>query len=201
MSTRPRGRRPAGEDTRGQILAAAAEEFATGGYTGTSLRGIARAAGVDPALLHHYWAGKAELFAETVSATTGLTPDLVLSRVLTGPPEAVGERLIRTFLGVWDAPERRTRLVALLRSAMTHEEAARTLREFLGSEILGRIVTALEGTGDGGAVQLRAELAGAQLMGLAFVRYVLALPAVSTATADELVPVIAPTLQRYLYPE
>lgn len=201
MNARPRGRRPAGEDTRGKILAAAAAEFAARGYTGTSLRGIARVAGVDPSLLHHYWDGKADLFAETVSATTGLTPQLVVSKVLTGQPEEVGERLIRTFLEVWDAPERRTRLVALLRSAMTHEEAARTLREFLGSEILGRIVAALGPTQDRDEMQLRAEMAGAQLMGLAFVRYVLALPAASTASADDLVPVIAPTLQRYLYPE
>lgn len=199
---RPRGRRPGGEDTRGSIVAAAGWEFAAHGYAGASLRGIARRAGVDPALLHHYWDGKDDLFAETMQLH-GVSPSAIVARIIDGPRDRVGERAVRSFLSVWDRPEQRPRFVALVRSAVTDDESARALREFLSSEIFGRIVLALD---DGEPRmepvdrRVRGGLAASQMLGMAVMRYVIRLPEVADADPEDLVRHLAPTMQRYLAP-
>ena len=99
---RRRGRRPAGEDRRGDILAAAREEFALRGFDGTTLRGIARAAGVDARLVHHYFDGKDAVF--TAAFELPVRPQDVVGPVLALGPDGIGERLIRLFLTVWDSP-------------------------------------------------------------------------------------------------
>src|SRR6478752_1083882 len=93
---RGRGRRPGGPDTRTVIVDAARSSFAANGYDKSSLRGIARDAGVDPALVHHYFDGKAALFAETLSMP--VDPARLVERIVAGGPEGVGRRLIETFL-------------------------------------------------------------------------------------------------------
>ena len=110
-----RGRRPAGEDTRGLIEEAARAEFAERGYDGTTLRAVARRAGVDAALVHHYFEGKADLFAQAV-VLTRVNPGHVVAG-LQGPSDTLGDRLVRTFLSVWDDPVNGERLVAMLRAA------------------------------------------------------------------------------------
>lgn len=188
----PRGRRPAGVDTRTAILTAARGEFADKGYDASSLRAIARLAGVDPALVHHYFDGKADLFAETMAVP--LRPSELIARVLEGPREEVGARMAATFFTLWDAPEGRQRFVAVVRSAVSHEDAARMLREFLAREVFGRVALSL-GVAD---PELRAGLAAAQMVGVALLRYVIAYPPVVRAEPDALVALLAPTLQRYL---
>ena len=188
----PRGRRPAGEDTRAVILDAAREEFAAKGYDASSMRAIARSAGVDPALVHHYFEGKPGLFAETMELP--VRPALVVAALLEGPREQIGERVVRTFFGIWDPPEGRQRLVALIRSAVSHEEAARMLREFLAREVFGRVAAEL-GVPD---PQMRAGLAVSQMLGVALLRYVMGLEPMASATPEQLVEQLAPTLQRYL---
>ncbi|MGN6611482.1 MAG: TetR/AcrR family transcriptional regulator [Angustibacter sp.] len=189
---RRRGRRPAGSDARADILAAARTEFAAQGYDATSLRGVARRAGVDPALVHHYFDDKSALFA--AAQDLPISPASAAEVLLAGPAPELGERIVRFFLATWDAPEGRERIVALLRSASTHEDAARTLREFLAREVFGRVVTAL------GADQpdVRGALVASQLLGLAMARYVLRMPAVADAPAEDLVVWLAPSVQRYL---
>jgi AcrR family transcriptional regulator len=199
-----RGRRPAGADTRSEIVDAARRAFAEHGYDGASLRGIARAAGVDPSLVHHYFDGKAALFAETMEI--GLDPQAVVDGVLAGDAEELGVRAVRTFFRVWDSPQRRPQLVALLRSAVTHEEAGRVLREFLAGEVFGRMVVQARMARDGGEPratpeeQRRAGLAAAQMLGVAVLRYVVRLPALSEAPLEDLVPPLAATVQGYLVP-
>jgi AcrR family transcriptional regulator len=192
QAARPRGRRPGGEDTRGLILDAAREQFASVGYDAASLRGIARAAGVDAALVHHYFVGKPELFVAALELP--VNPRDVVSTVLAGGADGLGERMARLFFSVWDTPAGRDRIAALLRSASTHEDAARMLREFVSREIFGRVVREL-GTADG---ELRAGLAAGQMIGLAFLRYVVRLEPVASTPVDELVDRVGPTLQRYL---
>ena len=196
---RPRGRRPAGGDTRGDIVRAARLEFAEKGYQAASLRAIARGARVDPALLHHYWDGKAGLFAETIRMP--VSPAEIVRRIIDGPREQAGERTVSSFLSVWDAPDRRPQFAALARSALTHEASARSLREFLVGEIFGRIAAGLRaGDEPSPDEELRAGLAAAQMFGFAVMRYVVQVPAVAEATADEVVSALAPTLQGYLAP-
>lgn len=189
---RPRGRRAGTEDTRGAIVAAARTRFAADGYDKASLRAIARAASVDAALVHHYFDDKAALFAEAMHLPEN--PRDVVTRVLAGDPDGVGERLANTFFGVWDSPAGNEGIQALVRAAVSHEAAARMLREFLSREIFGRVAAGL-GTPD---PDLRAALAASQMVGLAMVRYVLLLEPAASAPVDELVAWVAPTLQRYL---
>jgi AcrR family transcriptional regulator len=192
----PRGRRPGGEDTRTTILDAARAEFAEQGYDATSLRGIARRACVDPALVHHYFEGKAALFAEVMDLP--VDPAVLIERVLAGPRERVGAALVETFLDVWDSPGGRQRFQAVVRSASSHDEAARMLREFLTREIFGRIAHAL--LDDGSDADLRAGLAAGQMLGVAMMRYVIDFPAVAKAERQDLVALLGPAIQRYLAP-
>jgi AcrR family transcriptional regulator len=191
-SGRPRGRRPAGEDTRGVILAAARAEFGSRGYDGTTIRGIARSAGVDARLVHHYFDGKEDLFV-TALGFPARPQDLVAS-VMNGPMDQIGERLARTVLGLWDSTEGRDRIVALLSGAMASEAAARMLREFVTRELLGRIAAALEV--DRG--ELRASLAASHLVGLAMGRVLIKIEPLASMDAAELARIVGPALQHYL---
>ena len=188
-----RGRRPAGEDTRGLITEAARSEFADKGYEGTSLRSVARVAGVDPALVHHYFDGKADLFAQSV-VLTRVNPAVMVDRVLAGPMDTVGERLVRTFLGVWDDPENQERLVALVRALLTNDDVTVLMREFVTREIVGRVTERTKVS----EAPLRGALAASQIIGLATTRYVVRLPAMVAANHDDLARWLGPVLQRYL---
>ena len=187
-----RGRRPAGEDTRAAILDAARSEFSAKGYDACSLRAIARLAEVDPALVHHYFDGKAALFAESMSFP--VNPSFLIDAILAGPREQVGEHLAATFFDIWDTPQGRERLVALIRSAVSNEDAARMLREFIVREVFGRVALSM------GVPQphLRAGMAAAQMIGVAMMRYVIGYEPVGRASTEEIVALVAPTLQRYL---
>jgi AcrR family transcriptional regulator len=187
-----RGRRPAGQDTRTAIIDAARMEFSAKGYDASSLRAIARLAEVDPALVHHYFDGKAGLFVESMSLP--INPAFLIDVILAGPREDMGERLVRTFFDIWDSPQGRERLVALIRSAVSNDDAARMLREFLAREVFGKVAESV------GVPQphLRAGVAAAQMIGLAMMRYVIGFEPVVRASVDDLVALVAPTLQRYL---
>ncbi len=195
----PRGRRPGGADTRQAIVEAARIDFAEQGYDGTSLRGIARRAEVDPALVHHYFGGKPQLFAAVMDIPAD--PAALISAVVEGPRDQVGEALVRTFLAVWDSADGRQRFQALIRAAVTHDEATRMLREFLVREVFGRVVGSLAADGEPSAdLELRAGMAASQMVGLAMMRYIVEFPAVVDAGHDELAALVGPTIQRYLAP-
>jgi len=193
---RPRGRpRGGGADTRDRIVAAAIDEFGERGYDGATMRAIAARAGVDAALLHHYFGTKADLFGETVGAP--MRPDLALPEILDGPRDEVGERVVRYLLEAWELPETRKRGVVLLRSAIGNKLATPLLAGFISRELLGKIAAVLD-TPD---AELRAALVASQIAGLLIGRYVLRLPPLAEASVDELVARLAPTVQRYLFDE
>jgi AcrR family transcriptional regulator len=186
------GRRPGGPDTRGEILVAARVTFADKGFEGTSLRGVARAAGVDAALVHHYFDSKESLFIEAMEFP--VDPRMVAARIWDGPVEQVGERLVRMFLTVWDAPESRASMQALLRSAVGNENIARLIRDAMGRLVFGPVLALLD-TPD---ADLRISLVASQLVGLAMARYVLELEPLSTEPIEDVVARVAPNIQRYL---
>ena len=188
-----RGPRPAGEDTRARITEAARSEFADKGYEGTSMRSVARVAGVDPALVHHYFDGKADLFAQAV-VMTRVNPAMLVERVLDGPLEALGERLVRMFLAVWDDPDNQERLVALVRAVHTNDEVGALFRQFVAREVVGQVTRRTQVPDP----ELRGALAAAQIVGLATTRYVVRMPPMVDASPDELARWLGPTLQRYL---
>ena len=187
------GRRPGRQNTRDAILAAARQEFAERGYGGASIRSIATAAGVDPALVHHYFGTKDELFAATVNFP--VNPAEFVPRVLAGGAEGVGERLVRAFVSTWDSPVGAAG-VALLRSAVSSQLAARLLREFLTTQILRRVNAMLQI--DPAEAPLRAALVASQVSGLALMRYVLKVEPLASAPPEDVVAAVAPTIQRYL---
>ncbi|MET8834614.1 TetR family transcriptional regulator [Micromonospora sp. NPDC004540] len=187
------GRRPGNPDTREAILAAARAAFAERGFDAASIRAIATAAGVDPALVHHYFGTKEELFRATVAIP--IDPARLLPAVLAGGPDGVGERLVRTFLTVWDSPVGGAG-VALLRSAVSSEWTARMLREFLVTQVLRRVLDQLDV--DPAQLPLRGALVATQVAGLAMMRYVIRLEPVASADPETLVAAIGPTVQRYL---
>jgi AcrR family transcriptional regulator len=186
------GRRPGSADTRSEILDAARHEFAEKGYDGASVRGIARAASVDPALVHHFFGSKERVFVAAMALP--VDPGEVVPDVLAGDPALLGERFARVFLGLWSDPGFREPMLALLRSATTGERGAAMLREFVGDAMLGRLVRGI----DGPDVALRVSTAAAQLVGVVMLRYVIKIPPLVTATDEEIVAMVAPTLQRYL---
>ena len=175
-----------------EILAAARASFTESGYDGATIRDVARRARVDPALVHHYFKNKQALFAATVQVP--FDPTEIVERVLLGDRDSLGEGIARTFLEAWDGHAGHSPMVALIRSATTNEDAAKTIREFLTTEVLGRITRRLEVA----EAPTRAALVGSQLMGLALVRYVIPIEPLASAPRAELVDLIAPTIQRYL---
>ncbi|SCG42168.1 transcriptional regulator, TetR family [Micromonospora echinaurantiaca] len=187
------GRRPGKPGTREAILDAARAAFAERGFDGASIRAIAATAGVDPALVHHYFGSKDQLFLAAMNAP--VNPGELIPRIVAGDRDGLGERLVRLFLSVWDSPAG-TAGVALLRSAMSNEWTARLLREFLVTQVLRRVLDHLDV--DPAELPLRGSLVASQLIGLAVMRHVVRLEPVASAPAETLVAAVAPTVQRYL---
>lgn len=174
-------------------MSAAVEEFSEAGYDAATIRGIAARAGVDSALVHHYFGTKADLFGQAIQAP--MRPDLALPEILAGPRERVGERIVRYILETWEAPDVRRRGVVLLRTAIGNKLTTPLLAGFLSRELLSPIARALEVED----ADLRAALAASQIAGLLVARYVLRLPALADAPVEELVARVGPTVQRYLF--
>ncbi|MCW2585335.1 MAG: TetR family transcriptional regulator [Frankiales bacterium] len=186
------GRRPGDSGTRDAILAAAKQAFGSQGYGATSVRAVARTAGVDPSLVLHFFGSKDGLFEAALELP--LDPATVVAGLLAGGVDGLGERVVRTFLGVWDATPGQGPMLAMLRSAVSHEDSAAMLRELLLRVILRPL--ALGAGAD--HPDLRAALLASQVVGLALTRYVLRFEPVASADADTLAPLLGPTLQRYL---
>lgn len=193
VSRRGRGRPPGDSDSRARIAAAAVHEFGEHGYEGATVRAIAARAEVDAALVHHYFGTKADLFAEITDFP--LRPDLEVPRILRGPRDQAGERIVRFVLEAFERPEVRKRGVIVLRTAISGKLTAPLVTGFLSRELLPRIAAEL----DAPDATLRASLVASQIAGMLITRYVVKLPAMADATTDELVAQVGPTIQRYLF--
>lgn len=188
------GRRKGAPDTRDAILLAARSAFADKGFDGASIRTIATGAGVDPALIHHYFGTKEQLFLATVNAP--VDPAEFVQGALEGDDDHIGERLVRTFLSVWDDPRTGPPLVALVRTGLQHDWSARLLREFLTAQILRRVIARLGVSA--AEAPTRAALTASQMLGLGITRYLLKVEPLASADGETVVSLVAPTIQRYL---
>ncbi|MFC4533755.1 TetR family transcriptional regulator [Sphaerisporangium dianthi] len=184
------GRRRGSADTRGQIVAAARKIFAEKGFDKATIRGIAREAAVDPALVHHYFDTKEGIFVEAMRLP--VDPGTVLPLILAGPRDEIGERLVRFLLTMTADPDAREPILALMRSAMTNDQVVVMIREFVTMAVFNRVVEGL------GISPVRMEVAFSQMFGVVLMRYVLRLEPLASAEIDELVEILAPTIQRYL---
>ncbi|MGP4020230.1 TetR/AcrR family transcriptional regulator [Saccharopolyspora sp. 5N708] len=186
-----RGRRRSGADTKAALLDAAREVFSEQGYDAATVRAIASKAGVDPAMVNHWFGGKEGLFTAAVSIP--INPAEVVPQLLEGDPQQLAERLLHRFLTVWDNVGG-GQFAALMRSIATNENAVRMLREFIQSVLFTRLVKAL----DVDQPELRTALCGTQIVGLGMARYVVRLEPLASADHDVVVATIGPNLQRYL---
>jgi AcrR family transcriptional regulator len=191
VATTRRGRRPGSPDTRAAILAEARSLFAEKGYAGTSLRAVATAAGVDAALVHHYFGTKDDLFLAALQLP--VDPRVVLLPATEAGPDGAGERLLRVFLSVWDDPELQPSLLGAFRGVV-EPDGQRLLRDGFLPAVLGPVGVALGIE----RPDVRMPLLASQMLGLILMRYVLAVEPVASMTADEILAIYAPTLQRYL---
>lgn len=185
------GRRPGSPPTRDAILAAARTEFGAKGFRGATIRSIAAAAEVDPALVHHYFGTKDDLFAATLELP--FNPAAAVEGLLATGLDDVGARLVHTAVGLWDEVPDASPLIAALRSMAAGGTATATVRTFVEERLVTSMAAALPGPDP----ELRAELIGSQLFGLLLVRYVLRLEPVASASRDALAAWYGPTFQRY----
>ncbi|MEV6021074.1 MULTISPECIES: TetR family transcriptional regulator [unclassified Streptomyces] len=183
----------AGPATRDRILEAAREEFSERGYEKTSVRGIAKSAGVDSALVHHYFGTKEQVFEAAIEVA--FAPALgAPEKLVEGSLDGVGERLTRFVLGIWENPTSRTPLLAIVRSAVNNDTAAAVFRRLVAAQLLRRIAGRL----DLPDAELRAELAAAQLVGVAMLRHVIKVEPLASADLELVVAKVAPVVQGHL---
>lgn len=192
MTSATRGRRPGSPDTRAAILDAARALFAVGGLSGTSVRAIAAKAGVDPALVHHYFGTKDDLFVAALALPVDLR-EVLAGVVAAGEPETVAERLLQVFFSVWDDPDLQLPLIALARS-LTDPSSKELMRDGFLRVVIGPIAAAV------GVEQpeARVPLVASQITGLILMRYLLQVEPLASMPPDDLVAIYAPTIQRYL---
>ena len=166
--------------------------FAEGGYDKTSLRDIAAAAQVDPALIRHYFGSKADLFRATVGWP--FDPEQFSGRILDEGPDGLAERLTEAFFELWEHADTRAPLLAILRGAATHEESAALVRQFIEQRLYPQIATALGGAD----AELRVDLAMGQLLGIAYLRHILRIEPIASQSTEELIARAVPAVRAHL---
>ena len=187
----PRGRRRGSPDTRSAILVAARSSFAKHGFAGTTIRGVAGSAGVDAALVHHYFGTKDELFLAALELP--VDPRKLIGPAVAGPVEQAAERFLDVFLTVWDDPDIRPSLLAVARGIMD-PAANRLLSE-------GVLPVVIEPIGVALGIDRPSErmpLVASQVIGLILMRYVLVVEPLASMPRDRVIATYAPTIQRYL---
>lgn len=191
---RKRGR-PKGSttgSTKSKILKAAAKEFARAGFEGASLRSVARRASVDPALVHHYFKNKSELFIQTMRIP--VNPGDIIGQAVTAPLDDLGYALTSALVSTWQKPTFRAPAIAMVRGLISSNNATKILKPFIQKEIFSRIGSRLPEE----TAQERIALVASQFIGLIIARHVVALEPLASMDDDQLIELIAPTIQRYL---
>lgn len=186
------GRRPGVSDTRERILAAARAAFGEMGFDGATIRSIAARAAVDPALVHHYFGSKQQLFVAAMELPVDL--DEAVPALLAGPADELGYRIARFVLELWGTPATRPLMLGVVRSASADPVAAALLRRVLAEGPFAAIARAI----DRPDADLRATLVGSQLVGLAMARYIVGVEPLASAPPETVALAVGPTIQRYL---
>jgi AcrR family transcriptional regulator len=190
-TARRRGRRPAGQDTRTALIDAARAVFAENGYDGATVRAIATRAGVDAAMVNHWFGSKEGLFARAVLELP-FDPHELMETLRDGPDDEFGERIVRTFLTRWDSAGGGV-FVALIRSVAGHEQAGHVLRDFFQN-----FFTHVLSSVGSDQIPLRTTLCASQLVGMGMIRYVAKFEPLAAADIETLVAAVAPNVQRYI---
>ncbi|MGA5466406.1 TetR/AcrR family transcriptional regulator [Mycobacterium sp. NPDC050041] len=190
---RKRPGRPAGpSDTRDRILTSARELFARNGINNTSIRSIAAGADVDPALVHHYFGNKKQLFAAAIRAP--IDPMDIITPLREVPVDQIGHLLPRLLLPLWDS-EAGKGFIATLRSLLAGSEVS-LLRSFLQEVIAVEIGPRVDDPPGSG--RIRIQFVASQLVGVMLARYILELEPFASLPVEQIAETIGPNLQRYL---
>ena len=192
MAVKRRGRRPGPSGTREGIAQAARRQFAALGYDRTTIRSVAAEAGVDPALVAHFFGSKQRLFLDAIELPFEVGQ--LVERLQNGPRTKVGERVAQFVLGVLEDPEARARWTGMIRAAASDPDAAGILGEVLTQRIFEPLAQALHSED----AALRANLVGSQVVGLLMARHIVGVEPIASTGTEILVRAIAPTFQRYL---
>jgi AcrR family transcriptional regulator len=185
------GRWRSGAESKQRVLQVARELFDRNGYSGTTVRAIATAAGVDPAMVFYFFGTKQGLFGAVIDMSDNVPP--AIESIFAGGLGTIGERIVRTLVENLDKSDR-TPLVMLTRSAPTDPRSEALLREFIDREITDRLA-ALLGTPD---AAMRAGMVNVQILGLAVARYIAHIEPIASASVDELVTMFGPLVQHCL---
>lgn len=188
------GRPPGSPPNRAAILESARAQFTERGYDGATIRGIAAGAGVDPALVHHYFGTKDQLLLATLVDIAQV--DDAIAHLLRGGLDGLGERVLRATFETYEVAYRpmRQAIVGLVRTAVASEDAARVLREGFAAGGLVRLLEAL----DASQPRLRAALVGSEVFGLALARFVVRVEPIASADIESIVAWYAPPIQHHL---
>jgi AcrR family transcriptional regulator len=191
----PAGRRAGSPDTRAEILAAAREIFAESGYDRATIRQIAARAGVDPALVHHYFGTKDQLFSQSISLP--FSPADAIGTMLDDGLDDAGRKIVRLFFTIWESEEPRAALLGMLRTALGGDDrAVAAFRQFILEAIKQRIAPRIGGAD----AELRVLAIASHLVGMAVIRYVIRVEPLASASVDEIVEIAGPRIQSYLTP-
>ena len=181
------GRRPGGESSRAEILRAAQRLFAEQGYEATTLRKIAAEAGVDSAMIVHFYKSKEGIFRAVLDQLSRALPSLSGDAVF-GEGGLSAETLARTYLTFWESPETGPAVKALARGALGSPGATTVMREFLDS----RLFTQHTAPGT--------EMVGATLLGVAITRHLVQLGPLAVMPLPELIDHVARVIRTELTP-
>ncbi|GEL93728.1 TetR/AcrR family transcriptional regulator [Cellulomonas composti] len=187
-----RGRRPGPSTTRADILAAARRQFAARGLERTSLRRVAADAGVDPKLVGHWFGTKEELFRASV--VLPFDPAQVVEQIGHGPRDEVGLRVAGVVGALLSDETARGPALAIIRTVAGDRAAVPVLRGLLVTELLEPVAHALGAD----EPELRAALAGSQIVGLVFLRHVVEIDPLARETPERLVAILAAVVQHHL---
>jgi AcrR family transcriptional regulator len=182
------------DDVRDAVLDAARAAFHARGYVRTSMKGVAAAAGVAPEVVNRYWNSKESLFAAAMKLPfdpASAVPELVAPGL-----DGMGERLTRATLDLLADEDSRNDFIALFQAGASATKAARGMQDFIERSFVDRLVRTL-GVPD---ARLRVNLIVSYLIGIGTTRYVVRLEPVASMPEDDLVKLVAPTIQNWLDP-
>jgi AcrR family transcriptional regulator len=162
------------------------------GYDQTSIRAIAERAGVDSALVIHYFTSKEGLLQAAMDWPFDM--DEAARQIFEGDPDHTGERLVRKVCEAWEDQTTRHPLTVILRNTVQREDAARLSAQWVEQAMVGRLATRTQDP----SAPLRGVLAHSALVGLVMTRYVVGIEPLASAPVDAVVQMVGPTIQRYL---
>ncbi|MDT5092056.1 MAG: hypothetical protein QOH60_1419 [Mycobacterium sp.] len=191
---RRRPGRPAGSsDTRERILASARDLFSRNGIDKTSIRSIAADAGVDPALVHHYYGTKQQLFAAVIRIP--IDPQAILGPLRSTPVEEIGHTLLTLLVTLWDS-ELGKGFIAAIRSLLAGTTEVSLFRSFLQEVIAVEVGSRVDDPPGSG--RLRVQFVASQLVGVVMARYILELDPFKSLSVEQIAATAGPNVQRYL---